>query len=251
MPHLKPVRPMPLPLVAHRGYALRYPENTRSAIRAALRAGALFVEVDVQLSSDGVPFLFHDRNLTRLCGVPGAIHDRSAADLRRLRAAERGKFGGRFTREPIAALCDLVRILQRDPRARAFVEIKRIALERFGIATVLTRVREVLRPVARRCILISFSKEFVLAVREAGWGTVGAVLDRWSDLRDASVRAARPDYVFCNIERLPRGLLQTGRSRLVVYEVDDPGIARDLLRRGAAMIETFAIKEMAKAMRTR
>ncbi|MBI4229497.1 MAG: glycerophosphodiester phosphodiesterase [Planctomycetes bacterium] len=239
-------RPL-LPLVAHRGYALRYPENTRRAIRAALRAGARFVEVDVQLSSDGVPFLFHDRDLVRLCGVPGAIHERTCADLRRLRAAERKRFGRRFAREPIATLSDLVRILRRHPRARAFVEIKRLALERFGIAPVLDGIREVLRPVARRCILISFSKKFVLAARESGWRQVGAVLERWSDLRDARVRAARPEYIFCNVERLPRGGLRTGRARLVVYEVGEPGLARDLLKRGASLIETFAIREMAAA----
>jgi len=34
-------------LVAHRGYAFRYPENTLLAIKAAVDAGAKFVEFDV------------------------------------------------------------------------------------------------------------------------------------------------------------------------------------------------------------
>ena len=51
-------------LVAHRGYALHYPENTLIGIEAAIRAGARYVEVDVQLSADKVPVLFHDRTLT-------------------------------------------------------------------------------------------------------------------------------------------------------------------------------------------
>ena len=38
-------------LVAHRGYALRYPENTLAAFQAAITAGARFVECDVQLSA--------------------------------------------------------------------------------------------------------------------------------------------------------------------------------------------------------
>ena len=35
-------------LVAHRGYPARLPENTLPSIKAALQAGARYVEVDVQ-----------------------------------------------------------------------------------------------------------------------------------------------------------------------------------------------------------
>lgn len=35
-------------LVAHRGYAAKYPENTIEACQAAVDAGAKWVEVDVQ-----------------------------------------------------------------------------------------------------------------------------------------------------------------------------------------------------------
>jgi glycerophosphoryl diester phosphodiesterase len=42
-------------LLAHRGWASRYPENSRLGIEAALRAGVACVEFDVQLSADCVP----------------------------------------------------------------------------------------------------------------------------------------------------------------------------------------------------
>ncbi|MGH6830626.1 MAG: glycerophosphodiester phosphodiesterase family protein, partial [Methylocella sp.] len=35
--------------MAHRGYALHYPENTGAAVCAALAAGAKYFECDVQL----------------------------------------------------------------------------------------------------------------------------------------------------------------------------------------------------------
>src|SRR5207244_2240185 len=64
----RPPATMPLPdLVAHRGYALRYPENTLVALDAAIRAGAKYVELDVQLSKDGFPVLMHDKTLARMC----------------------------------------------------------------------------------------------------------------------------------------------------------------------------------------
>lgn len=60
---------------AHRG-TLEH-ENTLRGIRDSLDAGVDGVEVDLQLSSDGHIFLFHDRSLKRLAG-----HQAIAGELR-------------------------------------------------------------------------------------------------------------------------------------------------------------------------
>ena len=73
--------PLPPPLVAHRGWTRRAPENTLAALDAALGVGAGWVEVDVQLARDGVPFLFHDRTLERVTGAEGPLGARTAAEL--------------------------------------------------------------------------------------------------------------------------------------------------------------------------
>ncbi|SHJ63181.1 Glycerophosphoryl diester phosphodiesterase [Ruegeria lacuscaerulensis ITI-1157] len=59
------------------------PENSRAAIRAAIAAG-YGIEIDLQLTSDGHAMVFHDYDLTRLTGRPGAIQQitrAEAADL--------------------------------------------------------------------------------------------------------------------------------------------------------------------------
>ncbi|HXI02552.1 MAG TPA: glycerophosphodiester phosphodiesterase family protein, partial [Candidatus Saccharimonadales bacterium] len=53
-------------MIAHRGASERFPENTPAAFDAALAAGCDGIELDVQLSADGVPFLYHDRTLARI-----------------------------------------------------------------------------------------------------------------------------------------------------------------------------------------
>src|SRR5262245_28097953 len=147
----------PVPdLVAHRGWAARYPENTLPALEAALLAGARFVEVDVQVSSDRRPVLFHDRTLSRLCGVSGAVHDRTLAELLGLSCSERGRFGDRFAEVRIAELGGLVKLLEGHPGAFAFVEVKRLPIDRFGSAAILDLVLPVLEPVRARVALISF-----------------------------------------------------------------------------------------------
>ncbi|MCW1918374.1 glycerophosphodiester phosphodiesterase family protein [Rhodobacter sp. KR11] len=55
-------------------------ENSASAVRAA-RAAGYAVEIDLQLSKDGVPMVFHDEDMARLTGQPGWVWDRTAAEL--------------------------------------------------------------------------------------------------------------------------------------------------------------------------
>ncbi|SLN64994.1 Glycerophosphoryl diester phosphodiesterase [Pseudoruegeria aquimaris] len=69
--------------LAHRALhdlAAGRPENSRAAIGAAVTAG-YGIEIDVQLSRDGTAMIFHDYDLRRLTGEPGAVAQRSAAEL--------------------------------------------------------------------------------------------------------------------------------------------------------------------------
>ena len=59
-------------------------ENSPAAVRAALAAGYA-IEIDLQLSGDGVAVVFHDEELDRLTGRPGWVRDHSSAELRSIR----------------------------------------------------------------------------------------------------------------------------------------------------------------------
>ena len=68
---------------AHRGYFdndSAAPENSLAAFQAAIDAG-YGIELDVQLSADGVPMVFHDPDLERMCGVSGKIWEYTCAEL--------------------------------------------------------------------------------------------------------------------------------------------------------------------------
>lgn len=69
--------------IAHRAYhdrAAGRPENSRAAVRAAVAAG-YGIEIDLQLSRDGVPMVFHDETLERLTPRDGWLRDLTAAEL--------------------------------------------------------------------------------------------------------------------------------------------------------------------------
>src|SRR6056297_446614 len=59
-------------------------ENSPSAIRRAVQAG-YGIEIDVQLSADGVAMVFHDDTLDRLTALQGPVSARNAADLGQVR----------------------------------------------------------------------------------------------------------------------------------------------------------------------
>ena len=72
---------------AHRGLhenGTDKPENSLAAIRAAADAG-FGIEMDVQVTKDGVPVVFHDFLLRRMCGQKGKVCDYTLAELRRFR----------------------------------------------------------------------------------------------------------------------------------------------------------------------
>jgi glycerophosphoryl diester phosphodiesterase len=239
---------MPAPnLVAHRGYALRYPENTRAAVAAAIEAGARYFEVDVQLTADGVPVLFHDRTLKRVCGVSGEIGSLPFSYLATLKAAERNRFGDQFAQEPIATLAAICQVLKDYPGVTGFIEVKKESIERFGVENVLDRVWEVLEPVKDQCVLISFSWDLLQLAHERGRHPMAIVIERWKELEKA--RHLHPEYIFCDVDRLPRkGGLHLDWTRLVVYEVADPARAMALFHRGVGFIETFAFHELQSAL---
>ncbi|UNE54542.1 glycerophosphodiester phosphodiesterase [Bartonella machadoae] len=62
-------------IVAHRGGAHLYPENTLSAFRHAIALGVDEVECDVHLLKSGEVVVFHDFHLEQLVGKEGYIHD--------------------------------------------------------------------------------------------------------------------------------------------------------------------------------
>ncbi|ESP88127.1 glycerophosphodiester phosphodiesterase [Candidatus Halobonum tyrrellensis] len=74
-------------LVAHRGFAGAYPENTVEAARAAGEDGADLVEVDVRPSADGAVVVFHDDALDDREGSrgitdgTGLVSESTAAEL--------------------------------------------------------------------------------------------------------------------------------------------------------------------------
>jgi glycerophosphoryl diester phosphodiesterase len=109
-------------IIAHRGGAFLWPENSLAAFRTALALPVEEVECDVHLSADGVPVVVHDATLERTTDLTGPVAARTAAEL----AAARLRGAPGEAVPTLAALAALLR--QSDKRLR--VEIKTDAAAR-------------------------------------------------------------------------------------------------------------------------
>ncbi len=71
-------------IFAHRGASGYAPENTIAAFRRAIEQGADGIELDVQLSRDGVPVVIHDETVDRVTGRKGFVRDYTLSELQRM-----------------------------------------------------------------------------------------------------------------------------------------------------------------------
>ncbi len=233
-------------LVGHRGYAAHYPENTLVGIEAALNAGAQFIEVDIQVSADGVPVLFHDATLTRTTGAPGTIMSHTLAQIGRLSAGENERLGKRFNDTRIPTLSALIEMLLSWPGVSVFLELKEESLSYHGIAAVVSSVIQLSLPLAERRILISYNTTAIKEVHQQGQIKTGWILKKYNDKSLHSARTLGPDYLICNYTKLPDTAepLWPGHWSWVLYEITDPELALHLYKRGGHLIETMSIGEM-------
>lgn len=86
-------RPFLKVLYAHRGLHDNRgsaPENSMEAFRRAVEAG-YGIELDVQLTKDKVPVVFHDFTLKRVCGMEGKVKDYTYEELQQFSLCESGE----------------------------------------------------------------------------------------------------------------------------------------------------------------
>lgn len=81
-------------LSAHRGDSLAAPENSLEAVRSSIEQGVDAVEVDVQLTKDGIVVLHHDYNLQRMAGISKRVNELTYEQIAKLNINQNGDVAG-------------------------------------------------------------------------------------------------------------------------------------------------------------
>tara|TARA_A100001234_G_scaffold219250_1_gene229700 strand:+ start:310 stop:1047 length:738 start_codon:yes stop_codon:yes gene_type:complete len=75
--------------LAHRGGAEESFENTIESFEYARSIGCKFIETDVQVSADGIPFIFHDDDFMRLLNDPTKFSSLNSNDIKKIKIFEK------------------------------------------------------------------------------------------------------------------------------------------------------------------
>ena len=228
---MTPAKPV---LVAHRGDAAHYLENTLPAFASAARLGIGRVELDVQLTSDGIPLVLHDANARRTHGIDIDVRFHDLATL-----AGKGLFDKRVFECPVPRLDDFVDWMVRNPRMQVFVEIKKESLHTQGRPGVLSVIMEALAPISGRYTLISYDAR-VLGMAKRDKQPVGYVLPAMGDRYQTIARQLSPEILFADYRQILHAReLWPGPWQWAAFEVADRAIARRMTALGLDYLETM------------
>jgi len=107
-------------LVAHRGAMTEAPENTKAAFDKAVFYPIDGIELDVQITRDGIPVIFHDKTLRKINGNTKTVSDYTVEELRDFKWGL--WFSNDYQSEKILTLEQV--LLYYSPKTRLFIEIK-------------------------------------------------------------------------------------------------------------------------------
>lgn len=177
-------------VIAHRGDAAEFPENTIPAFKAAVMKGAEMVELDEWRCKTGELVVMHDGKVDRSTNGTGRIADLTLAEIRALDAGS--KKGAAFAGEKVPTLDEA---LDCFPRTGIYLNIH------CKTGDAAPEVAEMLRRKGRLAqgILMMDSRKDLLAVKEkCPWAKTGLVIktpkwsvpwteeEAWRQVRDAA-----------------------------------------------------------------
>lgn len=147
-------------ITAHRGSTLHAPENTMAAVRQAIEEMADSVEIDVQMTKDGVVVLGNDASLKRVAGVNRAISNMTLEEVQKLDVG--GFFSPEFSGEQIPTLADVLAVCRGNIHVN--IEIKPARRNSTIAECVVELIRE--QEMERECTVMSASMIYLNRVKE-------------------------------------------------------------------------------------
>jgi len=231
-------------IIAHRGLSSQAPENTAVAIEMAAKNGATWIEVDVNVSADGIPYLHHDDKINRCTNGNGYLIKTQSADLDKLDSGS--WFSDKFKGETVLrfdAMMDLV----KKHNLGVNVEIKPTVGWELPTTDIICDYIKRLWPAECPLIISSFSKLALLRARknlpEHNLGLlVVAIPEDWSMIMDE----LQCQTFHCAWEFLDRSNVEAIHEKgypILSYTVDDRGVAESLLEMGVDSLFSNVVME--------
>ena len=222
-------------IVAHRGFASKYSENTLEALSEAVKIGATMVEFDVQFTKDLTPIMIHDDNFIRTTGLNLSVFEITQRELN--------------VKVELNQICEIDEVmvwLKANQGVTAFVELKQESITFHGLEKCVKALCESCGSALNQCIFISFNPDAVKFAQEYGFQETGWIVLSYDEAAEKISKELSPDYLFADVEIIPDddSKLWKGNWEWVVYEVTSLELASKLIERGVKFIETKEVEKM-------
>jgi glycerophosphoryl diester phosphodiesterase len=123
-PYFTELKPAAVENIAHGGGQGHAPPNTLEALQLADSMGADVLEIDLQITKDGVLVLHHDDTLDRITDMKGPIADKTWAELQKADSGYHTVIDGQSFRGKGIKIARLEQAFTRFPSRRWVIEIK-------------------------------------------------------------------------------------------------------------------------------
>lgn len=225
-------------VIAHRGASHYAPENTMAAFKMALQMKADMIELDVQISKDGVPVVFHDAKLEKHSNGKGFVSSFLFDELRQLDA---GKwFSIEFMGEKILSLKEVLKWAAG--KIMVNIEIKTEAVSDTSGGGVEEKVIQWVQETGmeKHVIISSFDYRAVERIKKMAPGILtGLLYDKKSSAKREPVdllRDYQADFFHCSkseMEKKWRRQLDDSEKRFLIYTVNRKKAMQKWMEKGA------------------
>lgn len=228
-------------ILGHRGYALKYPENTLLSFEKAFEAGCDGIELDIHFSKDGELMIFHDFDLSPLTGEKGLIFNYTKSELQSL------LIGQNCHMPTLEEVLTLIQSLPTQKNILLNLELKAGSqmypnIEEAVVETCYAFLNK------EQCIFSSFDHHALVKIKsidsnaKTGALTTAALYEPWNYLKSIQANYYHPHYLTLTETALKA--FSAHKLPINTYTVNDLEIAKRLIKAGVYSIITDDVKSM-------
>jgi glycerophosphoryl diester phosphodiesterase len=225
-------RPTEFEVTGHRCHPRAAPENSLSALRAAIAAGADWAELDVQLTSDDEIIVLHDADFKRVAKIARKPGDMTLAEVKGLDIGR--LFSPAFAGERVPTLAEMITAARG--RIKLNIELKFYGSDRRLAAKVADLLRA--EKFEDECIVASLTYDGLLATKRNNprLRTAAIVSAAVGDLGRLDVDALSVSKSLAT-DKLLREAERLGKE-VIVWTVDKPDDAERFVEHGVRNLIT-------------
>lgn len=222
-------------VIGHRGSGYEV-ENTYEAVKDASKSEADYAEIDIHLSKDGIPIVFHDNTLSRLSNRNDNVSDLTLLELKEIELRQNGKVGH------IVSLEELIQNMKKDNLdIGLLIELKPTQDNGEEMAKKVIEVIEN-ENFYRQSIFMSLDYSTVQVIKQScpdwwvGYCIYGSVGDIDSSIWDMNI-----DFLAIEENRASNAFIQTAVNHMLpiyIWTVDDTKSMKQYLNMGVSGLIT-------------